>query len=334
MMADLAGWPDASVVQYAKELQAALEGAGVEWCSVGPALPSDGPARAELMGEVLAGNDRLNGSVLVATTESGMDQAAARAAAKVISYLAEATPEGFGNFNFAALACVGPGSPFLPAAYHEPGAPPDLTIALQGSGVVAEALAGGAQLGEVAGRVAGALERHGRPAVELASRQAEALGLAFGGIDLSPAPDGDDSIVAAMELAGLGPFGGPGTLALAASLTAGIRGTDLPACGYSGLMLPVMEDTVLAERWEEGRLGLEQLLALSAICGTGLDTVPLPGDSGANLIAAVISDMAALAVRLGKPLSARLLPVPGKRAGEPTEFSSPYLVNTLIKPLG
>jgi hypothetical protein len=136
-----------------------------------------------------------------------------------------------------------------------------------------------------------------------------------------------------MELAVSGPLGSPGTLALAAAITPAIQGTGLPTCGYNGLMLPVMEDTVLAQRWAEGRLGLEQLLAYSAVCGTGLDTVPVPGDSSAAELTNVICDMASLAVRLRKPLSARLLPVPGKRAGDTTDFSSPYLINTLIKPL-
>ena len=78
---------------------------------------------------------------------------------------------------------------------------------------------------------------------------------------------------------------------------------------------------------------MDQLLAWSAVCGTGLDTVPVPGASPAEVLAEVVCDMASLAARLQKPLSARLLPVPGKGAGEHSAFSSPYLVNTLIKPL-
>jgi uncharacterized protein (UPF0210 family) len=245
--------------------------------------------------------------------------------------LASETKEGFGNFNFAALACVGPGSPFFPAAYHA--GPANLTVALQGSGIVAEALRGGAELTDVTRRARDCLIKYATPVVELAQLVAPELGVEFGGIDLSPAPDGDDSIAAAMELAGIGQFGAPGTLALAAALTPAIQGTGLPTCGYCGLMLPVMEDVVLAQRWAEGGLGLEQLLAYSAVCGTGLDTVPVPGDCSATDLANVICDMASLAVRLRKPLSARLLPVPGKKAGEITDFSSPYLVNTLIKPL-
>ena len=88
-----------------------------------------------------------------------------------------------------------------------------------------------------------------------------------------------------------------------------------------------------ARRWEEGRFGLDQLLAYSAVCGTGLDTIPLPGDCSSEDLVNIICDVASLALRQRKPLSARLLPVPGKVAGERTSFSSPYLVNTVIKPL-
>ena len=198
---------------------------------------------------------------------------------------------------------------------------------------MAEALEGGAELVEVTGRTREALLRHAGPVVELAEQQAKALGLELAGIDLSPAPDVNDSIAGAMELAGHGLLGDPGTLALVAALTAALRSTGLPTCGFCGLLLPVMEDAVLARRWAEGRLGVDQLLAYSAICGTGLDTVPLAGDCSVDDLTKVICDMASLAVRLRKPLSARLLPVPGKVAGERTSFSSPYFTDTLIKPL-
>jgi uncharacterized protein (UPF0210 family) len=87
---------------------------------------------------------------------------------------------------------------------------------------------------------------------------------------------------------------------------------------------------VLARSWADGRLGIHQLLAYSAVCGTGLDAVPLPGDVTEDEVAALYLDVATLAVRLGKPLSARLMPIPGKRRGELTNFSSPHLVNTRI----
>ena len=140
--------------------------------------------------------------------------------------LAAETDEGFGNFNFAAIACTGPGTPFFPAAYHA--GPANLTLALQGAGIVAEALEGGAELAEVTGRVKEKLAEHARPVVELAQRQAAEIGVDFAGIDLSPAPNGPDSIAAAMEQAGHGPVGSPGTLSLAAALTEGLK-SDGPA---------------------------------------------------------------------------------------------------------
>jgi len=44
--------------------------------------------------------------------------------------------------------------------------------------------------------------------------------------------------------------------------------------------------------------------------------------------------MASLAVKWHKPLSARLLPVTGKKAGDATEFDDPYMVNTTLQPVG
>jgi uncharacterized protein len=332
VLSDLAGWAPDAVAGYAGDLQGALEAAGIEFCSLGPARRGTAAEMIVGLADMIGGREALNCSVMVATVGAGVDMVAARGAAQVMLRLASETKEGFGNFNFAALACVGPGSPFFPAAYHA--GPANLTVALQGSGIVAEALEGGVELADVTRRTRERLLDHAVPVVQLAQALAPELGVDFGGIDLSPAPDGADSIAAAMELAGIGPVGSPGTLALAAALTPAIQSTGLPTCGYCGLMLPVMEDVVLAQRWAEGRLGINQLLAYSAVCGTGLDTVPVPGDSSVEELAYVISDMASLAVRLRKPLSARLLPVPGKRAGETTDFSSPYLVNTLIKPIG
>jgi uncharacterized protein (UPF0210 family) len=92
-------------------------------------------------------------------------------------------------------------------------------------------------------------------------------------------------------------------------------------------MLPVMEDAVLAREWAEGHIGMHQLLAYSAVCGTGLDTVPLPGDTSAEVIAGLLLDVATLASRLAKPLSARLFPLPGKQSGDHTTFTSSYLIN-------
>lgn len=95
-------------------------------------------------------------------------------------------------------------------------------------------------------------------------------------------------------------------------------------------MVPVMEDKVLAQRWAEGTVTTDSLLAYSAGCGTGLDTVPYPGDISVVQLERIFGDVASLAWKWNKPLSARLQPVVGKRAGDRTDFDSEYLFNTTL----
>jgi len=95
-------------------------------------------------------------------------------------------------------------------------------------------------------------------------------------------------------------------------------------------MLPVMEDKLLAQRWAENGYEIDSLLAYSSVCGTGLDTVPLPGDVSDDRLVKIFSDVAALAWKWKKPLTARLQPVKGKKAGDRTDFDSQYLFNTTL----
>jgi uncharacterized protein len=105
--------------------------------------------------------------------------------------------------------------------------------------------------------------------------------------------------------------------------------------GFSGLMLPILEDPVLAKRWSEGTFDLDSLLAYSAVCGTGFDTIPLPGDVSQEQLGRIIGDLASLAFKWHKPLTARLIPAPGKKAGDRTDFNFGTLEfpNTTLKPL-
>jgi uncharacterized protein (UPF0210 family) len=149
-------------------------------------------------------------------------------------------------------------------------------------------------------------------------------GVRFAGCDwsLAPYPDEARSIGAAIEALSGAPFGAWGTLAAVRGLTSAIRAARVTRLGFSGVMLPVIEDPVLARRSAEGRYTLRDLLAFSAVCGTGLDTIPLPEDTSAEQIVGVLAEVAALSSALGKPLTARLLPLPGLRAGEMTAFGA------------
>ena len=106
-----------------------------------------------------------------------------------------------------------------------------------------------------------------------------------------------------------------------------------PRVGYSGLMLPVMEDARIAQRWSEGAIGIDSILSYSAVCSTGLDTVPLPGDVSEAQLARIMGDVAVLAYKWHKPLTARLQPVHGRHAGELSDFHDPMLVDVRIHPL-
>ena len=136
-----------------------------------------------------------------------------------------------------------------------------------------------------------------------------------------------------MERMGVPGVGLHGSLAAAAVLTEIIERSRFPRVGFSGLMLPVLEDSVLARRAAGGKLTVKDLLLYSAVCGTGLDTVPLPGDTSAGQIAALLLDLSALALRLNKQLTARLMPIPGKKAGDPTEFKFDYFANSRVMAL-
>ena len=101
-------------------------------------------------------------------------------------------------------------------------------------------------------------------------------------------------------------------------------------CGYCGLMLPVLEDPVLAQRAGEGRFSVRDLLLYSSVCGTGLDVVPIPGDTAPEAMVGLLRDVAALSSRLNKALSARLFLVPGKKAGDIARFTDPLLVDSVV----
>jgi len=133
-----------------------------------------------------------------------------------------------------------------------------------------------------------------------------------------------------MEALGLPAFCLHGSLFASAFLTDTLDQAHYSRTGFNGLMLPVLEDAGLAQRASEGLFSTSDLLLCSAVCGTGLDVVPLPGDATPEQLYPVLLDLAALALRLEKPLTARLMPIPGKSAGDSTNFSLDYFANSRV----
>jgi len=302
--------------------------------SIGPAMVNegDGAAQADLLAEILSNTKTLNASLMVAG-EEGVRWGAVGAAARVMKKLEE-TEHSQGNFRFAAIAMVPPLTPFFPAAYHT-GFGHQFAIALESANVVAAAFKDAPDLGAAKQRLTDSLAASAFDIEHHAGRIDQDTGWTYMGIDLSPAPSPPEntSIGAAIENLTTQPVGMSGTLTAAATITAAIKDVKVKQIGYFGLMLPILEDTRLAQRWSEGHISIDALLSYSAVCGTGLDTVPLPGDISTEQLSLIIGDMASLAVKWHKPLSARLLPVLGKGWGEMTEFNDPFLVNAKLQSL-
>ena len=299
---------------------------------IGPAmLDADAPeSQADLLADIIASTKHIRGSIVIAG-EDGVRWRAIGAAARAIKKLEDTTEHSQGNFNLGAIANVPPLSPFFTAAYVT-GFGHQFAIGLESANVVAEAFRDPTDVDAARQKLNGMLFEHANEIERHANRIDQETGWAYVGIDLSPAPLKDVSIGAAIENLISQPFGSAGTLTAAATITAAIKSIPVKQTGYSGLMLPILEDSRLAERWSQGHVSLEGLLSYSAVCGTGLDTIPLPGDITVEQLDMILADVATLAVKWKKPLSARLLPVKGKVPGDRTEFNDPFLVNAIIQP--
>ncbi len=302
--------------------------------SVGPCA-SDTAYDADVppwVAELIRTTAQLHCSIRVAAPDSGISATGARMAAEAIAAISRATPAGAGNFRFAAAACVPAGTPFFPVAFHE--GPSSISLGLESASLVEQSIGGAPSSQSATSRLRDTLNHALAPIERLAVTFAAAEHCAYLGIDPSPAPGIDRSIGAALEALMRQPFGASGTLDACAAVTAALRSLDVKTCGYTGLMLPVLEDPVLARRATEGRFGLHDLLLFSSVCGTGLDVVPIPGDTPVGILERIVRDTAALASRWAKPLSARLLLVPGKKVGEMASFANPLLTDCRVMDAG
>jgi len=302
--------------------------------SLGPAMmrDTDDPRSMRLLEKALSTLSNLQANTIIAD-DDGIHWKVIRETAALVHYVTEHSPHSQGNFGFTATAMVKPYGPFYPGTYHT-GAGRQFSIGFEGANVVQEVFA--RTRGDFSGSVAELTRQltvHAKVAEAIGQRIAAANGWTFMGVDPTPAPLGDVSIGAAIETYTGAKFGSSGTLTAALIITSAVKAVPVKQVGYSGLMVPVMEDKLLAQRWAEGSLNTDDLLAYSAVCGTGLDTVPYPGDISVEQMTRIFGDVAALAWKWKKPLSARLQPVAGKKAGEKTQFSSRFLFNTTLHAL-
>ncbi len=323
----------AETPRLAEKLGTAIQAEGIAYAALGPAQPEVLDSFT-VIPEAIAAAQNIFFSGVMADARFGISIPAVQACAEVISRCATISPDGFANLRFAALANVKAGSPFFPAAYHSED-DPAFSFATEAADLAVKAFSNARTVTDSQWTLATEIEKRSKELAQIGDALNHRFSIVFGGIDfsLAPFPSEAVSIGAAMERMGVPKAGLHSSLAAAAILTEIIERARFPGTGFSGLMLPVLEDAVLAQRAAQGTLTVKDLLLYSAVCGTGLDTVPLPGDTSAGQMAALLLDLCALALRLDKPLTARLMPIPGKKAGDPTHFDFDYFINSRVMAL-
>jgi len=316
----------AGTIEKMQQMEAEAEKHGFAYLSIGPAT-IDAPDSFSAIIPILSATRNLFVSGQMTYPGKGVSLPAVRACAEIIHQAATITPDGFTNLRFAALANVKANGPFFPASYHEAG-PMGFALGIECADVAVETLHNAGSLLEARACLVDRLEIAAAELTRMSTRIAAQNSLRFYGFDFSLAPYPEDwcSLGSALERLGAPQAGLHGSLAAAAIIADSLDRGRWRRAGFNGLFMPVLEDSVLARR-SQITLTLKDLLLFSTVCGAGLDTVPLPGATTPEQIAAVLVDVAALSLRLNKPLAARLMPVPGKQAGEMTAFDFSFFAN-------
>lgn len=316
--------------EFARQLEAECFVHGIDYSAIGPVLPGE-DAGYKTIPEIIGGTERVFTSALIADPEGGLSLSAIASLGEVIQRVSTLTRDGFANLRFAVLANVAPGSPFFPAAYHS-GLAPAMALATESADLAVEIFQTASSLSLARNRLVRRIEGNAAVLARVTEPIAGQHEVKFLGIDfsLAPFPEEGRSIGVAMEALGLPGVGLPGSLTTAAFLADCVDKAQFPRAGFCGLFLPVLEDSALARSAAAERLSVGDLLLLAAVCGAGLDTVPLPGDTAPAALSALLMDLGALALRHNKPLTARLMPIPDKGAGEEIEFDFDYFTPTRV----
>ncbi|MFC1743949.1 PFL family protein [Candidatus Riflebacteria bacterium] len=281
--------------------------------------------------KALSETNRVCSSVNVASTRAGINMNSIRRLSDVILKTALLTRKkgGIGCAKLVVFANEPDDNPFMAGALHGYGEKEGvINIGISGPGVVLATLKGKSHLnlGEVAELIRQTSYKITRLGRLIGEEMAKELKLPFGIIDLSlaPTPAIGDSIGDILQAMGVEEAGAHGSTAALAILNDNVKKGGLMAYTYigglSGAFIPITEDMGMVRAVEKKALNIEKLEAMSSVCSVGLDMVAIPGDTPASTIAAIIADEAAIGVFNNKTTAVRLIPVPGKKAGERVDF--------------
>ena len=267
-------------------------------------------------------------SLQVASVDNGINFSALKSGAKIIKSLSY--PDPFSNLKFCISSNVSPDTPFFPAAYHL-SENPCFMLALEMANEVVEVFEQSKTLTDAQNNLKTRFNEIYDLLVPVSEEIAKQSGIEFHGIDLSPAPYPieEKSIGTAFERSGFEYFGSYGSLLVIGMIKNAIPKRE-KVIGFSGFMPSVLEDSSIAKSLSDGNFNLDSLLLYSTICGTGLDCVPLPGDITEQELFYILLDLCTISLRLNKPLTARLMPIPGKSTGDPVEFDFEYFAPSKV----
>jgi uncharacterized protein (UPF0210 family) len=285
---------------------------------------------AEWTVKLIKETSNINFSVPISSERLGVHNKSIKTASEICIALSKNSKGGEANFRFTASANCPDGIPFFPAAYHK--GKNSFAIGLEYPNLITKVFeTSDWENAEV--NLKKELNNQFKP-IENIGQTLQTSDWNYDGIDTSPAPGLDASIGQAIETLTGKPFGSVTTLSACAIITKVIKNLDVKSCGYSGLMLPIIEDTVLAKRAMEANYTVAELLLFSSVSGTGLDVIPVAGDISKETIEGIYRDVASLSIKyFNKALSARLFPIPEKKAGDIVDFDNPYLTSSVVMKL-
>jgi len=260
---------------------------------------------------------------------------------KAVQKISKITPRGEGNFNFTVNFNCKPLIPYFPASFHDSSLGNVFVIGLETPDLLTHVLRDFNATHKIENHrqlfrryyevMSDALQYH-VDNIKTIVNSYHNDDFSFAGIDSSAAPSKNcSSMTEVYELLGVPYFGSASSVEASSLLTKVFKSVkNVPLVGFSGLMLAVIEDEGLALGTVKKQYDIRSLLTYSSVCGIGLDTVPIPGDTSIDKISALMRDTGTMAFRLKKPLTVRLFPTPGLSAGEMTVYESDDLCNCAV----
>ena len=318
-------------ISFAKNLDDIADELGIDFIGGFGCISEHGMTYAEKiliesLPKAMKETEKVCAFVSLASTKAGINMPLVMKMGKIIKEISENTKSAIGCAKLVVFANAVNDNPFMAGGFHGiPCKDRVINVGISGPGVVRsmiKSLPKDLPLDELANEIKKTAFKITRAGELVGKAVARDLKVKFGSVDISLAPttQAGDSVGEILELMGLETVGTHGTTAALMLLTDAVKKGGIMASanvgGLSGAFIPVSEDKILSEAVGKKCLTLDKLEAMTSICSVGLDMVAIPGDVKTTTIAGIIADEMAIGVMNHKTTAVRIIPVPGKKAGE------------------